>query len=322
MTCFILFYHCPILDNRYSINDVDGALNAVVSNAFTCMGTLAMSYFFSVTGYLLFKGLDMHTYPQKIKRRFFSLFIPYVVWQCIFEIKLLILGEALPLKSFLLKTFAFQVWPLDGALWYVYAVFILALFSPILIILFSNRKLGWISVIAIVVFSSWSMDSVFFKPITTYGYIISILHYFPAYLVGSFYGKFSNDLQKTDSLMYIISMILIAFLFDSSIPEFLNRISFLMLPIMILYLLPEIPQLNDKRIYRLSFLIYAIHQPLIEDVRENLVQLVTRGVPVSIGNILIRVLVFPATVGLSLLIYKLLYKFTPKLLSVLTGGRS
>lgn len=142
MTIFMVCYHCPTFESAEPWGHLDSTLTFLVSYVFNTMGVLVMSWFFMITGFLLFNNLNFSNYCVKIKKRFFSLFIPYLTWQCLIAAKLIIQGSKITALDFFEKIFAFVAWPFDGALWYVYAVFILAIFSPMLLLIFKNKYLG------------------------------------------------------------------------------------------------------------------------------------------------------------------------------------
>lgn len=87
MTCFMVFYHCGKFDDSLAINSVDLFFNAILNRLFSGMGTVVMAWFFTISGFLLLKDLSYQNYLYKIKRRVFSLLIPYIVWQIIIAIK-------------------------------------------------------------------------------------------------------------------------------------------------------------------------------------------------------------------------------------------
>lgn len=148
MTCFMIFYHSGNCENIVSVNFLDESLNAFLVHFFDSMGIIVMSYFFSVTGFLLFNNLNFKSYKRKIKSRIFSLLIPYVLWQLIIAFKLVVQGKQdFSLWGFISENFLFRMWPADGALWYVYAIFIMALLSPVLLVLYRNKKTALCSII-------------------------------------------------------------------------------------------------------------------------------------------------------------------------------
>ena len=124
MTCGIVFYHCGPSPTIPSTKMDQICFNAI-SNFFTSVAPLAMCYFFTVTGYLLFLNLSLLNWAHKVKRRVFSLLVPYLAWQCLTFAANLLHHEAMTKREFLKTTFLLGQWPPDGALWYLYAVFLL-----------------------------------------------------------------------------------------------------------------------------------------------------------------------------------------------------
>ncbi|WP_206046733.1 acyltransferase family protein [Inconstantimicrobium porci] len=264
-------------------------------------------------------------YSSKIKRRVFSLLIPYVMWQIIIAIKYVLQNEyTFSIKNFIYRTFYLVTWPIDGPMWYVYAIFLLALISPVFLLMFKNKKVGWCMVLIIIVFlrAQGKFNIPVFTRIANHGYVGNIIWYFPSYLVGAFYGRFYDELNEEKSLVYVLSLLFLACLLQGVLPGIFYDITIRMMPIMSLFLLPVIPSLKDKWVYRLTFLMYAMHQPLIADVKphiNNLYKVVL--MPDSVRNILTRVIILAIDIALAAAIYIVLKKFAPKGLNALTGSR-
>ena len=131
MTCLIITYHVGTPSNP--LNALDDKWNTYIGNIFNSLASLAISYFFTVTAFLLFNNLSMKNFKQKLQKRMYSLLVPYILWQVIIVIKQIFQGKVWNIKAFIKYTFLFEAWPADGALWYVYAVFLLMLISPFLL---------------------------------------------------------------------------------------------------------------------------------------------------------------------------------------------
>ena len=69
MTSVIVMYHCGAT-GVVPLNILDEKINKFLDMFFDNMAILAMSYFFFVTGYLLFYNLTESLFKTKIKRRF------------------------------------------------------------------------------------------------------------------------------------------------------------------------------------------------------------------------------------------------------------
>lgn len=326
MTCAMVCYHCPGFDNVYAIGKLDANINSLIAYFFQQMGFVVMSHFFAVTGYLLFKDFKMKDYPAKIKRRLFSLLIPYILWQCIIAVIDTIQKQyVFSLTDFLRRTFCLEMWPLDGALWYVYAIFLLALISPILLLLFRNKHVGWLATLMLIIAIQCKskITNPYVVAILSHGYIGNILFYLPCYLVGSYCGRFSEENTKNESLTCILTVVFTSFVLNEVFPGFFNQMTIGLMPLMGLYVLPVVPAFQNKRIYDLSFLIYAIHQPLITDTwrifRSGFFMEIP--MPVSVRSILVRVNVLVLDIVIAFLIHVVLKRFSPKLLGAITGGR-
>lgn len=325
MTCVMVFYHCVEIENTYAIGVIDSNINGVLSYLFHIMGAIGMSFFFALTGFLLFKNFSIKDYPKKIKKRIFSLLIPYVIWQLIFWIPAFIVKKGeFSVLNFIKRTFLLAGAPPDGPLWYVYAVFLLAVLSPLLLVILKNKKIGWVIILIIIFFieaTTYIKNPTFVK-ILNYGYIPNILNYVPCYVVGAFYGKYYEEDKKAESLIYIVSLLLVAFVLGSVFKNAFESLTFKMIPLVLLIVLPALPKLDNKKIYALSFLMYAIHKPIISVVWRIFNKFFIKiSLPISVGNLLIRCITIAIVILVAALIHFVLKKISPKFLGLLTGGR-
>ena len=327
MSCGIVCFHCAGFDVSYANGPLDARINMLLEYYFGQMRFFPMCYFFAVTGYLLFSNYKIADYPVKMKRRVFSLLIPYLLWQCIFTgIDVLQKQYVFSLYDFLIRTFGLVRWPQDGALWYVYAIFLLALTSPLLLLLFKNKYAGWVVTILLII-AIQARDRIsnpYIVAFLNYGYVESILYYLPCYLVGCYCGRYMDENTLSETITYFLSVIFVTFLLDTLSPGFFSDTTLKLLPLLALFVLPIIPALQNKRIYNLSFLIYAIHQPFLNDTWKYLHTGIFMEIPMpaSIRGVLVRAISLPVIIGLATLIYSVLKRFSPKLLKALTGGRA
>ena len=325
VACFMVFFHAGMYENNNTFSAFDNYLNDLINYDYKLLTFFGLSFFFSVTGFLLFYGLNFKNYLKKIERRVHSLLIPYLIWQTLVLIKDLCIGRRYEPLDILLRTFGLQLWPLNGPLWYVYVVFLLALlFTPVLLVLFSNKKLAWISTLVLfVVFQLLKHTAC--EPVrlvVDYGLFSRILTYLPAYMIGAYYGRFYDNNKLTESLIYSVSAVLLSLLLDYKINGFFNDMVVMALPMILIFVLPSIPRLENRKIYRYSFLIYVLHHPLIVDLKG----IIDAGVamiplPVTVLNVFEHMIILSASVLLAIGISKLLEKISPKILAVITGGR-
>lgn len=324
MTCVIAAYHCGT--PKDPINAFDMKWNTFIGYTFESVAALAMSYFFMVTGFLLFYDLSFKNYFEKIRKRLYSLLLPYLLWQIIIMLKIVIMGgQGWTLRMFLERTFLMQSWPPDGALWYLYAVFVLALISPIFIIIFKNKSIGLLSVMVlmIAVYRLNLLSDSMVVAFRSYGYIGNVLYYFPSYIIGAYYGIHTNEASNDKELKYILAILFMAMFIEGLYSGFFYDVTKKVMPVLLLYLFPIIPCLKERKIYRLSFLIYAVHHPITSDILVFLRKIIRIITPYAcISNVITRIICLGVDFVIAGIVYAILEKFAPKILSILTGGRA
>ena len=326
VSCFMVLFHAGMYDNSNAINQFDRELSELINYDYKLLAFFGLSFFFSVTGFLLFYGLNYRNYLKKIERRVHSLLIPYLIWQALVLIKDLCIGRRYEILDVLLRTFGLELWPLNGPLWYVYVVFLLALLlSPVLLLMFSSKRSAWISTFAMLILIRFlkqtSIEPV--RIVVSYGLFSRILTYLPAYMIGAYYGRFYEKNRMPESMVYSLAVVLFAYLLDFKISGFFTDMVVMTLPMVLIFIFPSIPKLENRKIYDYTFLIYALHHPFIVDLKGFIDEgLAWIPIPVTILNIFEHMLILAASVLLAAGLSKLLEKLSLKTLAVLTGGRT
>ncbi len=326
VSCFMVLFHAGMYDNSNAVNQFDRQLSELINYDYKLLAFFGLSFFFSVTGFLLFYGLNYRNYLKKIERRVHSLLIPYLIWQALVLIKDLCIGRRYEILDVLLRTFGLELWPLNGPLWYVYVVFLLALLlSPVLLLMFSSKRSAWISTFAMLILIRFlkqtSIEPV--RIVVSYGLFSRILTYLPAYMIGAYYGRFYEKNRMPESMVYSLAVVLFAYLLDFKISGFFTDMVVMTLPMVLIFIFPSIPKLENRKIYDYTFLIYALHHPFIVDLKGFIDEgLAWIPIPVTILNIFEHMLILAASVLLAAGLSKLLEKLSPKILAVLTGGRT
>ncbi len=326
VSCFMVLFHAGMYDNSNAVNQFDRELSELINYDYKLLAFFGLSFFFSVTGFLLFYGLNYRNYLKKIERRVHSLLIPYLIWQALVLIKDLCIGRRYEILDVLLRTFGLELWPLNGPLWYVYVVFLLALLiSPVLLLMFSSKRSAWISTFAMLILIRFlkqtSIEPV--RIVVSYGLFSRILTYLPAYMIGAYYGRFYEKNRMPESMVYSLAVVLFAYLLDFKISGFFTDMVVMTLPMVLIFFFPSIPKLENRKIYGYTFLIYALHHPFIVDLKGFIDEgLAWIPIPVTILNIFEHLLIFAVSVLLAAGLSKLLEKLSPKILAVLTGGRT
>lgn len=323
MTCCIVLYHCGPGKCPIKGGPVEQYWCHAINRFMNDVGILAMSFFFAVTGFLLCHGFGRSEYFHKVRRRVMTLLVPYLIWEGLVALYFFARGSCEPMEL-LERVFLFRRWPPDGALWYVYVVFLLALLSPLFVVAFKGKRSGLVSVVLLSVTCYWS--SCICKPsenfVNQYGILLNTLTYLPAYFLGCFYGlRFSKE-DDARGLSHCAVFLLIAIVINGWCGGFVIKCLFSVLPILLLYTAPAPNKVRSWPLLKLSFLIYALHQPLFVEILTS----VRRGIFAvypspfvfnSVGRLFGLGIVILAAALLSFV----LRRFCPSILTVLTGGR-
>lgn len=116
------------------------------------MGRIAVPLFFIISGYLFFQKFDgsFGAYKSKIKKRFSSLLIPYILWNLLAFFFYWSIGVAHSsdfLSSFWVVNYHSGHSPADGPLWFLRTLILLLPLSPLIYIVNKRRWFCWLSVV-------------------------------------------------------------------------------------------------------------------------------------------------------------------------------
>ena len=321
-TCIFVIYHVVITVKP--VNEFDSTLFTWMKTLNEQLATIALSYFFCVTGYLLFKNMNQKTIARKIGSRFLTLLVPYIFWQALVLGIFYLTGryKTVSILIYYLKaTFLFNGYPPDIPLWYVYAVFAWALLSPIILLLLKNKNIGFIVLMAAFIGIHFITTSKACSTFYQYGIIKLVLKYSYAYLMGAYFGLHFPDPKDLESLKYIAFTILLGFALSSyTLSEFRESFLIAAMPILLIRFFPD-KLCKDRKIYKTSFIIFSIHYPIYQYLRDYLKTQDLSAYSASGFNIVIRILFLIGVIAISYLLYLLLSKFAPIVLKVMTGGR-
>ena len=323
MTLMIVVFHCQCQGDPTGFGTADVFLFTALSENIDTFGMVAMSYFFAITGFLLFYKLDFSTYPAKIKKRVFSLLIPFLIWQVIFICYQLCLGAKYNIADTLSSIFFMSAKPPNGVLWYVYAVFLLAVLSPLWLFVFKSKIAGLLTtaIVPIVSYILLKFTPVFTESFMSYGYIDQIIDNLPAYCFGAWCGYWQGKIDKSDVFGGCLIAALCALFFNNMLSGLFVYTVIRLLPIALIYLLPV--KEGKGRVFHTSFLIYAIHRPIQMFVRDHGFSLILKGVgSIFLANVIYILLSLVLVIFAAWLIYRVLSKLSPLALRLLTGGRA
>lgn len=313
----IVFYHAkPVLDPNLLGMDKLALCDSVIEN----VATLAMAFFFFVTQYLFFRDFSYSKYGKKITKRLKTLLLPYIVWNIIaIGIDYLRGINTTPLASF--KTCFTFVFPPNGPIWYVYAIFILALFSPITYYLLKNKWVGLVlaSVFAIGCSALCTTNVGFIQFLRSYGYLANIFTYLPSYVLGAYIGIHSKDMTWLKASLYFVCLVLLSYIVDYKFGGTFLRTILRVLPILFVYIAPCKEKGKDVQG---SFFTYAAHGGILSFILDPIGRGITYFFSSALVVSLLTRIICTAIAGVAAyLVYRLIKFISPKLLVVFTGGR-
>lgn len=320
---------------------------------FLQLGHIAVGVFAILSAYFLFfkysNGFSLKLYKTECKKRIYTLFIPYVLWNLI-QWAFLLLKNTFALKvgffpgfseieysqvvPFSLKTI---LSPINFPLWYVRDVMWLCLFSPLIYYLIKYTR-GWFLLIFGVLYLFVDVPIPLVKDYITLHFVLgAVLGFYRRSLFSPL--NQTNAMQKSillegkqnvlESVAYVLSIIfLLLITFGNQLISFFYILS-LGLPSVALasfFVAPRIFRNTATlsvclRYSNMAFLIYSMHSVgIINLVRGFL--LLTPLSQSPWGELIIVVVVFIVATAYCILGYRILSKLAPRLLNVLCGGRS
>lgn len=318
-TCLVAFSHIFGLFYQYSDK---GSIGDTVLQRISALVYIAMTYFFFMSAYWLFRMYEPSRFLQILSKRWKSLILPYVIFCFVGYLCAYLTFQ--PNTSLHPMTIFVAIWnnTWNGALWYMLSLFGFVLLTPLLFLLI-KRKYGCLCMI-------------FFLLIFNYYHLPayeSLLFWLPIYLCGGwcsyhFHEWIENKVGKQPAhplfsiLLFLSGIIFLSALGDytkgdASIFYFVRMSS---LPIF-LWMIRWLPQHHDLPLImrQSSFLFYCLHIPL-----RYFYELVPYIVPITNSLILVLLMltIFIFMYGFVLLIIYTLKTANPSLLTFVTGGRA
>ncbi|MDO4154077.1 MAG: acyltransferase [Clostridia bacterium] len=336
MTLAIVTYHYRSFSNL-PCGDGFGSNFLAFYNIFCeSLGALALGFFFMISGFLLYHGAaDCRAILKKIKKRLYSLGVPYLLWNCIVMCYVYLKDRTIPFSSVTDLLKRFTVLPFDGPLWYITVLLLLLIPAPLVIQLKKHPKVSVVLLVGLFAFAFCVSELNLFprlSALTYFWWLERFIRYLPAYFLGAFaamhISRFILEEQYpkrtvciTCTVLYIASLLFL-FRFDGT-----GVGTWLILRLQpILFWFATSSNLfkgNPPFPLQISFFIYAMHQQIL--MREidafllpRLAQYVFAPYQIVLLRLLGVVLVYVAALIITLLCRYLLH---PKFFAALSGNR-
>jgi len=324
LSLFVFFIHFSV----FSVFRGDAQLNTVFK-LLLIPTRVAVPLFFAISGALFFRNYTLASTLKKWKSRFFSLCVPYAVWNTLWLI-LALLGNYTPLGAFLGGVKAEFTWQtiLRGIFlfayfepfWFMYQSIVLTALCPLIYLLLKNK---WVGLTTIVVFCIGCCAGMDFG-----GFLFYDTRMVLPYLIGAWIGIhhfewFRARKTKTQAAAGLGIFVLCCVFHgvEHLLPVWCATIELPFLVTVIscgafwvafdLLKLESCPKFTTE-----SFLIYAMHSLVGATVSKLIAILLPEGPPYTT---LTAILAFPATVVLLCVCGSILRRFFPRLKRILTG---
>ncbi len=297
---------------------------------------VAVPLFFLLSGYLFFLGFQwsLKKYKKKLLSRIHTLVIPFVFWNFLILL-LLAVAQALPvfhgffpgndkpistygMFDYLNALFGFTRFPVSYQFWFIRDLMVMILLVPIVQLILKTFPVCVLGIITLLwFFALWPLGI----PSS-----IAVLFFY----TGSLLAFFQKSIVQIDSWGHI-NFFLYAVIVSADVLTrgnwyhgYIHRIGLLFGVVSALYASKFLVNSERSRSFLIwagsySFFVFAVHEPLLTLLRKILYLYIK---PDSDWMVLLLYFFIPIlVVSLSMCLYRILNLFTPKLLSIVTGGR-
>jgi len=328
---FIILLHC------YSVVRLEGNHSIYFRTVYPFalwIGETGVPGFFFISGYLFF--LSKKSYKQKLETRFHTLFIPYLLWNGLLlalYIISYIVGHPQDINHRNIADFGIidylrLFWdrgsfdngnfvPLLCPLWYIRNLLIMSILSPLLYYIIRYARELFLFVITIwwmlTYHNAFIPQTILFFSLGAY---FSILQVTPLEV---FYKRRAIFLLLF--VIFGICDIVTHTLWSTPINLQLHRLALIFnIPAFIL-LADYCSQrgLSNKLLPNAAFIVFCVHYPIIVVLRKTCISLFANASDFT--HVLLYWVCVIVTTIISILIYKVLSKYSPKVKNVLSGNR-
>lgn len=331
LSILVFFIHSYFAQDNGD-NSFVAVLNHKVSYFFSCSITrFAVPMFFILSGITFFKDYSNKEYAKKIKRRLFTLVIPYLLWNTVW-----MLWEIFTSHSFLAKFSASEPFPLtlsnivkgiffygcNVPFWFIFDIILFSLAAPLVFLIIRNKYVGIFVVSGLTIASLWGV----YMPADLFYYPMSAIFYLIGAIIG--YHFFDRASRKSSKPLQIASVVFLSayILVKNIVPSELHIDNYFTQTLV--YTLAAfclwntadmfIERIKDRAIYKRSFAIYAMHL----NIAIIILKIASLCLP---QNPWLEIPKFAATVVLTLAVINtfcvLCEKYLPSIYGVLMGSR-
>lgn len=331
-TIGMVIYHINVTD-EYNIafsNKIDEFAFTYFQEFSEHIGVIAMCFFFFISGFLYYRtAFSIDDVHRKNRKRIKTLFVPYIAWTTIVLFCNLIMGTFTIHNINLLDVYFIS--PIDGPLWYLIALLIFLIISPVVVKLRENIKLMTGIFISVEIYLLLKITGILepFSNFETWWWYDNMFWYLTIYLFGAYIGVMWPNILKHHAInkhrvagtILIITSLIMWHFYD-------NKISFIVYSLIAILgswmIINYNYEVKDRSLFRSSFFIYALHQPIFLPLVSKVTRYIMAGTKISgFEMVLILLIQSVLVIILSIISYQIC-KILPggkKIINLLEGGR-
>lgn len=284
------------------------------------LAVISTSYFFCVSAYFFYKGLDGQNIGVRLKKRCMTLLFPYLLWNMIY----MILYTGIHNITFSSVIYGFTVTPLCMPSWYLLTLLIFLMPAPFIKRCF-DKAYSTVAILILGILISYLGYIKFQQELAAIpvvgAYMVRMAIYFTPYLLGGIIGsRFDKKIYVSSKkcLFGRISSCVILFLFFCNIPI---EIRYLLWVLFVFTLWKSVPEQIFAHVKFLDF----FTEPAFTINMVHCYFLFLFGAIMTKNGYITGKYLSALTVALTLIaayaLYYLLKLLIPKTLNILTGNR-
>ena len=309
-----LDYDCPVSFSALSGGNLNWCYHGANILISQTIARLAVPLFFCMSGYLFFRNIErltLTTYFEKVKKRFHTLVIPYVIWNILATLySAFVKHEKLPNVALDLFSFVFLS-PADFPLWFMRDLIMLVLLSPLVYYVCRSLKGALFSLLLVVYLLC---------PNLMIGYLsIGSIMFFS--LGGLFamkkwsVGQVPSIARKMIYCMAVVLGIVMVITYGERMEKLLNLYLLIGSVALLLYIYNR--HFTMKEVFvDSSFFVFASHKLGFTAIAKQLFSFIPNAMLGSIASYLIAPFIVYALCSIT---YSFIKRFAPKVSSIING---
>lgn len=335
MSIGVVFLHSYTTVQMYSYLNEYTVYQTIAKVLSLQLGEIAVPAFFLISGYLFYNGYQptIDCYRYKLKKRFYSLLLPYLFWNILIIIIYYLAENIPPIRNLfndshpLIHDFAFTdyfkaLWAINNGgpiltqLWFVRNLIILVICAPIIYLIVRYTRFAGVAIFGIAWIlhpgQAYPLNSLFF------------------YSLGAWFSINHKSLtvsieQQSKFFLILFPIIMIADLLlpNISISFYLHRIFTLtgvFFVIAVISFLLKKGRIRDIAfLSSSSFFLYVTHDPMLRFIRKFSLKLIDQSSELQI--IISYFAAIIVDIAIVYAVYWILYKYAPCFLKWTTGNR-